>query len=514
MQEENITEEFNIRHYWALVLKRRYLALSVALAVLSIFTWGSFLWPKSYEASSTVFIERNMLIDPLVKDTGVSESMEDRLRVLKNALTSRNIVERVVKKIDLDTKAKNDAQLEEMIKDIIKNLDVKIQTSRNKGSADLFEISYRGSNPKTVRDIVNNLVSEYIEENVGYKRTEASDAYDFIQGQLSEYKKKLEESDKEIKEFKEKNPALDTNNEASVVAKTDFLDTSRVDAEIKLKELLRKRDNLQKHINSEGQYLEEGPQAKLNALNNQLVFLSARYTDDYPEVRKVKGEIEELKKLSAQAGGSKAQTSTTPNPVYQQLRQEMIETDTEIESSKAKLEELARQQREAQGTLRQMPKEQEEWSGLQRDRNIDQKIYDDLVQKAASAGVSKDLELANKTGNFRVVDPAVLPYLPAKPNTVLMIVLGIVLGIASGIGTVVGLDHFTHSFKDEKSIEDRFGLPVLAAIPTVTTDADKLSVKRLDRKVFAAAGVYFLFILLVLTNEVLYRYLNIKTFNF
>ncbi len=509
MQEENITEEFNIRHYWALVLKRRYLALSVALAVLSIFTWGSFLWPKSYEASSTVFIERNMLIDPLVKDTGVSESMEDRLRVLKNALTSRNIVERVVKKIDLDTKAKNDAQLEEMIKDIIKNLDVKIQTSRNKGSADLFEISYRGRDPKTVRDVVNTLVSEYIEENVGFKREDASDAYDFIQGQLAEYRKKLDDSDKAIQAYKEKNPNLDTSGEASAAVRTDMLDNARVGAEIKLKELLRKRDSLQKRLAEEGPFLKESPQVKLNVLNNQLIALSARYTDDFPEVRKVRGEIEDLKR---QAADPKAQSSTIPNPVYQQLKQEMADADTEAESAKVRLDEISRRQKAAQGMLRHVPVEQEGWEKLQRDRNVYQKIYDDLMLKEESASVSKDLELADKAGNFRVVDPAVTPYLPSKPNTVLMIALGFVLGIAAGIGAVVGMDHFTHSFKDENSIERKFGLPVLATVPTVTTEADKVAARKLDIKVFAVAGAYLLFILLVLANEFLYRYMNMKAF--
>ncbi len=508
MQEEN-TGEIDFRRYWAVVVKRRYLAISVALAVLSIVTLGSFLWPRTYQASSTVFIERSTLIDPLVKDSGVSDSMEERLRFLKNALTSRNIIERVMKKLDLDAKAKNDAQYENTISDIIKNLKVNIDASRGRWSANLFEVSYRGRDPRAVKDIVNTLVGEYIEENVGYQRTQAAEAYDFVQAQLLEYRKKLDDSDSEIRAFKEKHPGAVTDAGASSAMKADVIESRIEDTKIGLKELSRKRENLQKQLAAEGPFLKEGFQARLNELNNQLIMLSARYTDDYPEIKKVKKEIEELKKQPV-----KAQPTGAPNPVYQQLRQDLIEADNEVEALRAKSEELAMQKRQAQGMLQNMPKAQEEWARLQRDRNIYQKMYDDLMQKLENAGASKDLELANKAGNFRVVDAAVLPTIPVKPNTVLMIALGIVLGISSGVATVLGLDHFTHSFKDENSIEEKFGLPVLATIPTVATEADRAASKRLDTRVFVAAGAYFILILLLLANEFLYRYLNVKTFNF
>jgi succinoglycan biosynthesis transport protein ExoP len=95
MQEQ----PFEIGHYWALVQKRKYIAISFALSVISLFTWGSFFLPKTYEASSTVFIERSSVIDPLIRGVGVPSSMEDSLRNIRDGITSRNIIERVLKKI-------------------------------------------------------------------------------------------------------------------------------------------------------------------------------------------------------------------------------------------------------------------------------------------------------------------------------------------------------------------------------------------------------------------------------
>ncbi|MBI4684851.1 MAG: hypothetical protein HY755_06605 [Nitrospirae bacterium] len=524
MQEDS-SQNFDIKQYWAVVLKRKYLALSAGLIVLSAFTWGSFVWPKTYEANSTVFIERSSVMDPLIKGVGVSSSMEERLKILKESITTRNIIDRVIKKLDLDVNIKNSKKYEEFIDNIKENLNVKIKSSRGRGDemAQLFNISYKGKDPKTVRDMVNTLVSEYIEENMSYKRTDTSSAYEFINSQLLEYKKKLDESDKAIREFREKHPNMIPKNETTLLGRVENFEAAIIETEIRLKESMRRRDNLQKQLSGEKELTvtmitKESPQARLNNSNNQLMLLMTKYTDSYPEIIKTKNEIEELKKQIAQAkvtsnDNTGSETATT-NPVYQQLREDIAKTEAEVESLKARNSELIRQQKIAQGVLGRMPKEQEEWAKFQRDRNVYQKIYDDLLQKLENARVSKELETADKTANFKIVDPAVFPNMPVSPDRVKMILLGIFLGVAFGIGIAFGLEYLNPSFKDENSIETRYKLPVFAVIPQIITEEDRLSAKMLNRKIFAAAGAYLFIIILVLAREVLNRYLGIAIINF
>jgi polysaccharide chain length determinant protein (PEP-CTERM system associated) len=521
------TNDFNIKLYWGMILEKKYIALAVALAVLSVFTWGSFILPKTYEAESVVAVEKGSIIDPLIKGVGVSSSLESGLSNIKNHMTSRNIIERVMKKIDLDVKAKQPGQYEAIVEGIRNNLNVKVLQSSSRqadsGTA-LLIISYKGTEPKTVRDIVNTLVSEYIEENMGYRTSDVQGAYEFIKNQLLEYKVKVEESDKVIREFREKNPHMIPQNETSMLGKIETLQTAKMESDIRLKELIRKKENIQKQLTGEKELTvafvtrEGTPQARLSYLNNQLVTLTAKYTENYPEVIKVKHEIEELKKgiarektPNAETGGSE---TSSINPIYQQLREELSKTDMEIESLRTRVAELSRQQRQLEQRLGQMPKEQEEWSKLQRDRNVSQKIYDELLQKLENAKVSKDLEVTNKGGSFRVVDPAVLPLLPAKPNRVMMILLGLLFGSLSGIGAVLGLEYLKPSFKDEGSIETLLKVPVLATIPQITTEEDKLSARKQDRRVFIATAAYLFIIGLVLTREFLYRYAGVNILNF
>ena len=521
------TPDIDIRRYWGIIQKKKYIALSVALVVLSVFTWGSFIWPKTYEAKSTVAVETSSLIDPLLKGVSVSSSAESGLGNLKNNITSRNILERVVKKIDLDVNAKNASQYESLIDGIRNNLNVTVMQSRGRPSDSgtaLFTISYTGKDPKTVRDIVNTLVSEYIEQNMGYRATDAQGAYEFIKNQVLEYKNKVDESDKAIREFREKHPHMVPQNETAVIEKIQNLQTAKMEAELRLKEQARKKENLQKQLSGEKELTvafvnrESTPQGRLNYLNNQLVTLTAKYTNNYPEVIKIKHEIEELKMQISQEKTSRSESSGAEtagmNPIYQQLREELSKTDTEVESLRTRVTELSRQQHELERLLGQMPREQEEWAKLQRDKNAYQKINDELLQRLENAKVSKDLGVNTKAGAFRVVDPAILPPLPITPNRVMLILLGILSGILSGAGVVFGLEFLNPSFKDESSIESILKLPVLATIPKMITKEDKLSTQTRDRRVFIAVAAYLFVIGLVLTEEFLYRYMGIKIINF
>jgi polysaccharide chain length determinant protein (PEP-CTERM system associated) len=510
----------DIKFYWAIFLRRKYTALSAAFIVLSLFTWGSYFMPKTYKASSIVFVERSSIINPLMKSSG-SSGMEERLRNIKDGITTRNIIERVIKKLGLDAKSKNPAQLENLIDDIRKNLDVRVKGMKE---TDLFVISFQGGDPKTVRDVVNTLVGEYVEENLGYKRSDAYGAHEFVQSQLLEYKKKLDESDTALRELREKNPKMAVSSETTLLSRIENFQASQIEADILIKELSRKRDNIKKQLSGEKELTvsmvtkEGSPQARLNSLNNQLVILTSKYTDDYPEVIKTKREIEELKKQIEQGkdktiDSTSSETATT-NPIYQQLREELAKIEYQIESMKARSAELARQQASAQSTLGRMPKEQEELVKIARDRNVYQKIYDELLQKLESAKVSKDLELTDKNTTFRIVDPAVLPSIPDKPDRVIMILLGMVLGIGAGIGSIYGLEYFDHSFKDTDTVEAKLKLQVLATIPRIVTDSDELSEKQLNRKILIASGAYLSIIVLLLIREILFRYFGIIMFSY
>ncbi|MCE5312458.1 MAG: hypothetical protein LLF86_04830 [Nitrospiraceae bacterium] len=516
---------FDIKQYLMILKKRRYLALAIFLVVLSGFAWSGYFMPSKYEASSTVFVQRSSMIDPLIKGVGIAGSLDDTLRTLRDRLMSRSILERVVKKLDLDVYAKTPEKYEALIDGMRQNLVITIKSARGKEVADLFRISYTNPDPRKARDAVNTLISEYIEENMGFRRSDAYSAFEFIQTQLNEYKTKLEESDKTIRQFREKNPRMIPQNEAALSTRVESFQSAKIEGEIRLRELQKRKENLRKQLSGEKELTvavvtkEGSPQSRLSYLNNQLVILTARYTERHPEIIKIRGEIEELKKQvdnpKNKESESGASETSALNPIYQQLREDLAKTDAEIDSLKARIQELAKQQASAQGALSSMPREQEEWGRLMRDRNVNQKIYDDLLQKLESARISKNLETNEKGETFKIVDPAILPTMPVSPDKVRLILMGLLFGIVLAVGAAIGLESLNPSFRDEESITETLNMPVLGSIRHIEVfDAKVAAVKLRDKKIFVAAGAYVAVILLLLAKEAAYKFAGINIAGF
>src|SRR6266540_4175513 len=109
------TSEFDYKKYLNLISKRKGTFVAAALFIMTVAIVISYFMPRKYEAQSTVFIEKNILSD-LVKGLAVTPSIEDKVKVLTYAMSSRTLLLKVIDELDLNLKKQNDAQVEEMIK--------------------------------------------------------------------------------------------------------------------------------------------------------------------------------------------------------------------------------------------------------------------------------------------------------------------------------------------------------------------------------------------------------------
>jgi len=513
--------KMDIKKFLQIIKGRKYLFIGVSLFVLSVIVWGSFFLPKMYEAKSTVFIERN-IIKNLVKGMVVTPSMEDRLRVLTYAMKSRNMLLRVIKALDLDTKAKNPTEMEAMIKNFQDNTKIRV-----KGN-DLFMVSYIGKDPRLARDYVNTLINEYIEENTAAKREETYGANKFLSEQLAYYKKKLEESEKRLSEFRIKKGVYFAADEKSIIQSIKEYNDELEKVRLRIKENEAKRERIKKQLSGEepltlaiiDKETDQGGNSlvsRLRLLELKLSLLLTKYTENYPEVIKIKAEIEALKKQikSRKATQFSGEDITQDlesgtrmmNPVYQRLKEELFNVESMIASLKAKALTLSKRIKRLKTELKNIPEEKKILAALERERNTNRQIYEQLLNRLGQAEVSRQMELEDKGTSFRIIDPAVLPARPISPDRIKFILFGIVAGIASGIGAVLLREHLDHSIRDIDTLKATLSLPLLAVIPKIITEDEILRKKRFDRRIYAISIVYLLVIGGLFIKEVIERFL-------
>lgn len=495
------TEELN--KYVKMLMKRRYLFIAVSLVVMSVIAWGSFFLPKKYEASSTVFIEKSVIKD-LVKDITFTPSVEDKVRILRYAMLSRTFVTNVLKSLDVDTKVKNEKQLEELIQDFQKRTEINI-----KGN-DLFIVSIRDKDPKLATDYVNMLVRKYVEENVSTKRQDSYGADRFITEQLKTFKDKLDQSENQIIAFRQKRGVSVGLDESLLVNDIRNYQGELETIRIKRNELVATRDALRRQLKSikptTVALMSRESSSEVELLERRLKQLSVNYTDNYPEVIRIKSLIASLKKKQesgkpAADSGAKEEFSTA-NPVYQNLEQQLYQVEAELEAITAKQSQLNATIGGKEHKLRNVPADQKALTDLMKERDANRQIYEQLLTRQGQAQLTKQMEVEDKATTFRVVDPAIVPKKPVSPNRVKMIIMGIIMGFVAGAASVFVMEMFDSSVKDVASLK-KLGYDVIAVIPTIFNQEEANKVAKKDRTIYVAAGCYFALICLVLTHELL-----------
>lgn len=505
-------QSHQLQKYLKLLIARRYLFLTSSLIIMSIVVFVSFLLPKKYEASSTVFIERNVIKD-LVKGIAITPSMEDRIRVLRYAMLSRDLILKVLKDLDVDTKLKKNQDVNALVTEFQQKTAVTVRGN------DLFIVTLRDKNPKLAMSFVNTLVRKYVEENVAAKREEAYGAGGFLDEQVKTFKERMDRADEAVIKYRQSKGIYLSSDENQLIADIKQYNTELEKIRIRRNELVATRNSVKRQLSGEEPFtVSVLNRNKSGSSNNQITVREARinqllvsYTENYPEIVKLRAEIDALKKQSA--GSSKEGEITESemssiNPIHQDLKQKLFQAEAEVASLDARQREIMGAVGAKERELRNMPEGKKILANLENERNASKAIYEQLIARQGQTEVSKQMEVQDKSTNFRIVDAAVLPIKPVSPNRKMIILLGVAAGIAGAIGILLLLDTFNTSLKEESDLK-KLGIEVLAVIPRIFDEAEATRIRKKDRLVYLASAAYFSLICLILVHEVLgYTYID------
>jgi uncharacterized protein involved in exopolysaccharide biosynthesis len=117
---------------------------------MTVVAWGSYFLPVKYRASSTIFIEKNV-IEELVKGLAITPRLKKSLKVLKDTMLSRAVVRKVLEELGIVRKDMPDSQIRALVQRYQRSTEIK------KRGEDLFLVSREGSDPEMTRDHSNLL---------------------------------------------------------------------------------------------------------------------------------------------------------------------------------------------------------------------------------------------------------------------------------------------------------------------------------------------------------------------
>lgn len=155
-----------------------------------------------------------------------------------------------------------------------------------------------------------------------------------------------------------------------------------------------------------------------------------------------------------------------------------------VQTLDAQLAALTRDVGEVQTRIKGLPALQQEAVRMERDVKVNTELYQSLLNNALQLRLVKE----GKVGNVRVLDEAVVPESPIKPQRRIVIAVALVLGLFAGVVAAFLRNAFVEQrIRDPHEVEANTGLPVFSTIPVSQTQA---SIAK--RRLSGATGVRLL----------------------
>ena len=523
---------------WILAIKRRKTAAIITVAIFAFLTvLIAFLLPAKYRSTATILIEQQEIPQDFVRST-ITTFADQRLQIIKQrVMTSTNLFQ-IINKFnlyqDLLEKEPREVVLEK-IRDAI-SLDfisadvIDPRSGRPVQATIAFNVSYDHESPALAHKVANEITSLFLNENIKERTQKAQDATRFLEEEARKLEHEINQLEENLAEFKtgnvEKLPELVSMN-MSLIDRTDQ-DIKQIDQQ--LRTLRERKIYLQSELAqmnpNQALYSEQGERLlgsgdRLKILKIELARLSGIYSDNHPDILRIKREMSALegdqgasqssnKGISSEIALLKQQlqeaeqkyssdhpdvkslkrtidslesslssstqvsnvypsNSEISNPAYSQLLAQLEASNSEIESLRITRSSLRTKIQMLEQRLIDSPEVERKYRALVRNYDNAKLKYTDVKAKLSEARIGESLELGEQSEKFTIIEPPLLPEQPVSPNRPAIIILGFMLSGLLALGVVLIRESLDDAVYDRSTVLQLTGFIPLAVLPSMHT---------------------------------------------
>jgi len=479
---------FDVASYWRLAIKHRILIIGCFLATVAVGAALTLLMTPIYTAAATLQIDREAARVFNAEDVSPRESMsqgEDFYQTQYGLLRSRSLAERVVENLGL---ASSDRALESLgVTAPEATGSAAAQAERRRGLAlaavqqglgvapvrgsRLVAVTFDNPDPVVAARVANGFAENYIQANLDRKYESSSYAREFLEERIAQTKSRLEDAERQL-------VAYATNQEIINVGETaeggaaggagqSLTSNNLVALNNSLAAVRAERVAAEERWRSaNGAALMTLPEVLQNSsiqrLNEQRATLEAEYQQklslyqpDYPEMVRLKAQIDEIR----------GQTQALANNIRASIQSQYTTVLNQERSLNAQVNAL-------KGDVLDLRDRSIQYNILQRELDTTRTLYEGLLQRYKEVGVTGDIT----ANNISIIDRAVPPSKPSKPDLLVNLALAAMLGLGLGVIGALGLEALDETVATPDDVESKLGVPVLGVVPLLgkgesTTDA-------------------------------------------
>lgn len=356
-----------------------------------------------------------------------------------------------------------------------------------KRGLDIIEISAQSPSPYEAALIANIYAKEYKNYNLEVNRNQLTFVKDFLNKQRKEKKDQLNEAEDILRAYQEKGGIIALDQQAqSLIQQLSQFEAQRNAARIDLMasdEVLKQyKEELKKQDPKLADYLESATSEDyITALQKEIaqlqlnrdlalsrvdpdINITSKVSDYDKKIKALKSKLDE--KIKVLKAGILASSPDEVKALSQKIIEEEIKNSS-LRITQSGLDDIVKRYEDR---FNKLPKTSLELARFQRNRESLEKLYTLVEERYQEAVINEQ----SQPGNVLIIDDARVPDGPAKPNRMLIVILGLFIGLGLSFAYVFLKNYFDNSVKTPEDIQ-RKNINVLAWIPQV--DGLSLNIK-------------------------------------
>jgi polysaccharide biosynthesis transport protein len=498
MYEDNEGQlKFGAEELWAMARRRRWWVLLPLFLCWAAVWAGSWLLPTSYQSEAQIVVEQQKVPEYYVQPN-VTANLQERLQTMTQQVLSRTRLQATIDSFRLYPPPHGLARLLQAPDPVDQmRRDIKIEPVQPPGQpANLtaFKIYYSGDTPQRAQQVNSHLATLFIDENLKAEEQSSESTTSFLESKLAEARARLQEQEAQVRAFEATHMDVLPSQMPSNVQILSSLQTelennhreldSANQQKLYLESQLQQLESAKAALGSEnGASSPEALEQELLELRHRLADLSAKYTDQHPEIIALKNKIAETEKLKKQLetevaaeqtqtppakpdnstllNGSKGSTSSVMITLTSQLKANALQIQNYQRREKSLQSEIATYQER----IRLTPQTDQELQEISRGYEESKTNYNSLLQKQDQSKLATSLAQRQQGAQFRVLDPPSLPDKPATPNHLMLSLAGLGLGAVLGVSLVAMVELTNRRVRHEKELADLVPARVLVCVP-------------------------------------------------
>ncbi len=478
--------EMSIGDYIA-VLRRRFWWILFPVVIFPIVGYCvAMVIPPKYISQTLVMVEQPKIPDKYFTPI-VTEQLTTRLGTMQQEILSRSRLQPIIERFGL-YKDEAGNSMEDLVSKMRTNIQVNIVKSASAKQGDVpgFTIAFTSDSARTAQQVCQEITSMFISQNLSDREKRAQGTTEFLNKEVEDAKRVLDERDKAVAEFKQRFlgtlPGQDQGNLQMLNNLNLQMDALNSTLNRAQQDKTYSQSMLEQAI-AEWKAGQSGtnPQTSQQILANmqsQLVTLQGRYTDDHPDVVKMKADIRQLQKKMAETEKEASEKPAQPviaqsiePPNVKALRTQIYQLDQTIKDSVKKQEQIQESIKTYRNRVEISPMVDLRYKEIMRDYQTAQERYDGLLRRRNDAQTAKNMESDQQSEQFRVLDAANLPERPTFPNPLLFCAGGLGGGLGIGFGLALLFEMRDKAIRNERDVEALLQLPTLALVPSLSVGA-------------------------------------------